>query len=263
MSSSFRNKENLTRGPKLLAVEQTHPNNDNPAPKTFHQFLALPLELREKIYAHALFPCRFYAISVSAPTHPRPIPPFPSFLPALALTSRAQRHEVSRVLLRLASKIVLPTRASFYYFTAFLASLLRGSGEDWNPFGLIQALEYTHASDIDISRFPNLSTLELGFHARCNAHKIYEYGADIPTANFNKMLQCKSLHRVRLVAWTTRALRRGRHTTHFNTGGIDELAGLRELGVWMKERLSEDAVVNVVSRKDVQGHGMNEAEEVL
>jgi hypothetical protein len=42
-----------------------------------------------------------------------------------------------------------------------------------------------------------------------------------------------------------------RHTTHFNTGGIDELAGLRELGVWMKERLSEDVVVSVVSRKDV------------
>jgi hypothetical protein len=45
--------------------------------------------------------------------------------------------------------------------------------------------------------------------------------------------------------------------------GIDELAGLRELGVWMKEGLSEDVVVSVVSRKDVQGHGMDEAEEVL
>jgi hypothetical protein len=225
----------------------TFPTRPSP---TFHAFLVLPLELREKIYTHYLTPGPII-VSSHKPTFSTP-----KFLPSLAYTSRAQRHEVSRVLLRRAPSIVLLDADATSLFTSFLSSL---TCADWDPFALVQELEYVDASHFSamlLKQCLNVRSLELGFPDTMGL---------LDEVALKNVSQCQSLRRVRLIYWTSQGRELGRIGLS-NARRHDELTALRlrELGVAMKEGFEQDVVVSLVARKkNMMGCDKDGAEEVL
>jgi hypothetical protein len=117
--------------------------------------------------------------------HTFPTRPPPTFHAFLAL---------SRVLLRRAPSIVLLDVDATSLFTSFLSSL---TCADWDPFALVQELEYVDASHFSamlLKQCLNVRSLELGFPDTMGL---------LDEVALKNVSQCQSLRRVRLIYWTS------------------------------------------------------------
>lgn len=172
----------------------------------------------------------------------------PAFLSQLAVTSHQLLQEVSRVLLRFATKIVAADCKAADYVAHFLESL--GSDENGNAwaFNLIQTLEFTTlnmnqekisgttspAVDL-LVRCPKLKDLRLTLRTQdLYTDRTPKSCHDLLQAfGLGPIIHCASLRCVRL-GWR----RRGDNALVSPTlrpNPEDRLEGVRVLGLWMKE----------------------------
>ncbi|KAF2821811.1 hypothetical protein CC86DRAFT_410890 [Ophiobolus disseminans] len=153
---------------------------------TFHNFLDLPAELREYVYAHYIDLEFSYGTSFMkgqyAQTKNWPDlhinnetcsldqqPTLARFLPIVAFTNQQVRSEVVRVLLHRTQKVALTDPARVVYFTKFLGT--------FNGFCLITNLSFLeYGTEEDFAthniRFPN-DNVALSLIKRCeNIHTL-------------------------------------------------------------------------------------------
>ncbi|KAF2821812.1 hypothetical protein CC86DRAFT_410891 [Ophiobolus disseminans] len=227
------------------------------SPSTFPKFLSLPLELKDLIYTH-------YLATESRYTMPTPLGHWPAIkvtskfplLPSLALTSRELRTQVSRVLLRSATKIVLTDLHAVAYFLSFLSSF---DNYDW-PFELVLGLVF---EDLEkpvaagnrivglMKRCGNLQELELCFRlVRLRGMSVEQR---VDEYRLSCVLQCTALRRVSLVGYEPQrdeGIRRAVFTFTAIPGSMiqhhavarfdeDDLDVLTELSGWMEEEFKK------------------------
>ena len=222
--------------PTMSSVQVTQAHKPS---STFFAFLSLPAELREKIEEHYLATPKFPRPAIFVETSTRRSPALARFLPALALTSHQLRSEVSRVILRCAEDVSLDLDASDY-FLSFLSSF---PGHTW-PFDLIQSLTMRECDETSmalIKRCANLQDLSLTVranrmcvkrsdgritHAMSLQQVVHDFG-------FGDILHCKALRSVHLLGFKAQG---GECADPMSVNDWDDLAGLRALGVWMREK---------------------------
>jgi hypothetical protein len=252
----------------------------------FRKFLDLPAELRDRIYLQYLIsepqPSQHkhwtwqdcspiehdwpqLLVITESTCKSTQVRTISSFLPTLALANHTMRAEVVRVLLRAAETIVIKDLGSLHCFTRFLESF----EADW-PLGTICKLkvsmypprpllveqelipiDYDLVNSIAefVPRCPHLHTLNLimQYEDLCVAQVFRNYvrakTADevLDHYHLRKIIQCRALRRIQLdglaadiPAWAPLPT------------GFDVLAGLRDLGLWLKKHFAaQEQVVEV------------------